>query len=249
MQKTSPRQIRIQAEDEIRAFLAFCEASHLAINRDSIEKRLPPEPDIFCKLEDGAMLAFELVEICHPKNARFFGSAGIIGDAIEKTYRELPDSLRDRFTSRFAGKPLSFTFDPDASLNKIRRILPRLFAEIVDQPETFGQFHAFSKTVQKNLICVRHVGRVELPDRPSFNVASSFQADDVIIESVRFKLRHRYETPHPIELLAYIGGNAWGRSSSWKMSLQNLLQSEGLGSFRRVWVLGWSGIDFVYPQS
>jgi hypothetical protein len=44
MHKTSPRQIRIQDEDEIRAFLAFCEASHLAINRDSIEKRLPPEP-------------------------------------------------------------------------------------------------------------------------------------------------------------------------------------------------------------
>jgi hypothetical protein len=83
-------------------------------------------------------------------------------------------------------------------------------------------------------------------DRASFNIAGSFKADDVVVDAVVSKLRKKYKTPHPIELLAYIGGRAWGKSMSWKSPLREVL-TRNLGPFRRVWVIGWEGVQFVYP--
>lgn len=239
---------KIRDEEEVKVFRSFCERSHIGIVPDSIEKRSPPEPDILCRLEDGGTLAFELVEVCHPQNARFFGSTLSVSRAIEETYRDLPNEFHARFTLRFASKPLSFSFVPDASLNRIRRTLPRIFAELLDQHEKDGQFCTFSKAVEKILVSVRLVGRVDTPGRPSFNIAGSFQPDNVVVECVRSKLNRNYKTPHPVELLAYFGGLAWGKSRLWKVPLKNLLQSHGFGPFRRVWVLDWNGVAFVYPR-
>jgi hypothetical protein len=88
---------------------------------------------------------------------------------------------------------------------------------------------------------------VDISGRPSFNIASSFAHDDVVVETVISKLQKTYKTPHPIELLAYFGGQAWGLSNEWIHSLQNVTNSGGLGPFRRLWVMGWSEIEFVYP--
>jgi hypothetical protein len=107
-------------DDETSAFRNFLEHSYLAAVPDSIEKRNPPEPDILCRLTENCQLAFELVEICHPGNAAFVGSVGTVGRLLEESYQNLAGELRDRFDSRFAGKPLSFTFCSGATINRIR---------------------------------------------------------------------------------------------------------------------------------
>jgi hypothetical protein len=236
-----------QDDDEISAFRDFLEYSNLAIVPDSIEKRKPPEPDILCRLTNDDDLAFELVEICHPGNAAFVGSAVIIGRLLEETYRNLSRELRIRFDSRFAGKPLSFAFGSEATINQIRVVLPRAFEELVRKPENNEEYRPSSTAVARTLTSVRFVGRVEERDRPSFNVAGAFQPDDVVVKSVLSKLGKTYKTPHPIELLAYFGAFAWSLSTSWESPLRQMLKARNLGPFRRVWVLGWSGIRFVYP--
>jgi len=45
-------------------FQTFLKVSGLRINPESIESRIPPEPDILCLHESDGKLAFELVEIC-----------------------------------------------------------------------------------------------------------------------------------------------------------------------------------------
>ena len=137
-------------EEEIRVFQSFTRTAGLKVIPNSLEKRQPPEPDILCLFEDGSAVAFELVEICHPHNARWIGSAPSIGRALEETYHALPTELRHRFTYRFANRPLSFTFTQDTSLNRIRRILARAFAELLEQPEENGLFATFSTDVRKN---------------------------------------------------------------------------------------------------
>ena len=37
-----------KGKTEVAVFLRFLEASHLPIDRNSVEKRFPPEPDILC---------------------------------------------------------------------------------------------------------------------------------------------------------------------------------------------------------
>lgn len=236
-----------QDDDEIGAFRDFLEHSHLAVAPDSIEKRSPPEPDILCRLTNNGQLAFELVEICHPGNAAFVGSAGIVGRLLEETYRNLSRELRIRFDTRFAGKPLSFAFCSGATINRIRVALPRAFAELVGKSQNDEEYRPSSAAVARTLTSVKFVGRVEEPDRPSFNIAGAFQPDDVVVESILSKLGKTYKTPHPIELLAYFGAFAWSLSISWERPLRQVLKARDLGPFRRVWVLGWSGIRFVYP--
>jgi hypothetical protein len=236
-----------QEDDELSAFRDFLQHSNLAVVADSIEKRSPPEPDILCRVANNCQLAFELVEICHPANAAFVGSAGRIGRLLEEAYQNLPTELRNRFDSRFAGRPLSFTFCSGATINRIRVILLRAFTDLLNKSENGEEYRPSSAAVARTLSSVRFVGRVEERDTPSFNVAGFFQPGDMVVESVLSKLSKTYKTPHPIELLAYFGAFAWSLSTDWERPLQQVLKARNLGPFRRVWVLGWSGIRFVYP--
>jgi hypothetical protein len=61
-----------KGEAEVAVFLRFLEASRLPIDRNSIEKRSPPEPDILCTYQSEGAVAFELVEMCDSRLARSF---------------------------------------------------------------------------------------------------------------------------------------------------------------------------------
>ena len=58
-----------KGEMEVGVFLRFLEASHLPIDRNSVEKRSPPEPDILCTHQSEGAVAFELVELCDSRLA------------------------------------------------------------------------------------------------------------------------------------------------------------------------------------
>ncbi len=240
-----------KAEEELKAFRDFVHAAKLGVLSESIQKRSPPEPDVRCQLSDGSVLAFELVEVCHPQIARWYKSVELISAILEQAYQGLPRRLKTQFDSRFAGKPLSFLFADDCSLNKLRNMLPRVFAELIDQVDREGEFSDFSSVIQKGVISVRLAGRVEDSSRPSFNIAGRMRpdVDDLLMQRVHSKLSRRYETRHPIELLAYFAGRAWewDRSANWRTRLENLLIVRGSAPFRRVWVFG-STIQFVYPK-
>ena len=49
---------------EVRVFKEFIEKANINIDKKTIEKRLPPEPDILCKDWEGNYIAFELAELC-----------------------------------------------------------------------------------------------------------------------------------------------------------------------------------------
>lgn len=84
---------------EIDVFLRFLELSQLPIDRNSVEKRFPPHPDLSCKHQSEGELAFELVEICDPRIAKLIAkasedylrtsdpSASIISKKLRKKYK------------------------------------------------------------------------------------------------------------------------------------------------------------------
>jgi hypothetical protein len=95
---------QIKASREMEVFLEFLQKSGLPINRDSVENRKPPEPDILCRHNEQGLMAFELVELCESEiaktisestrsvgiNAVFMWNAdpteGIIRKKLEKKY-------------------------------------------------------------------------------------------------------------------------------------------------------------------
>jgi len=60
---------------ELEVFGRFLELSGLPIDPTSVEKRLPPEPDILCRHETEGIVAFELVEMCDRNLAKFTAQA------------------------------------------------------------------------------------------------------------------------------------------------------------------------------
>jgi hypothetical protein len=56
-----------KASREMQVFLEFLQKSRLPIERDSVENRTPPEPDILCRHKDQGFIAFELVELLMQK--------------------------------------------------------------------------------------------------------------------------------------------------------------------------------------
>lgn len=60
---------------ELAIFRQFLEVSRLPVDHTSIEKRLPPEPDIFCVHSQRGGLAFELVELCDSNVAQLIAQA------------------------------------------------------------------------------------------------------------------------------------------------------------------------------
>lgn len=64
-----------KGEIETEVFRRFLGFSGLPIDPSSIEKRLPPEPDILCRHDTEGMVAFELVEMCDRNLAKFIAQA------------------------------------------------------------------------------------------------------------------------------------------------------------------------------
>ena len=72
-----------KAETELKVFANFLKLARLPISPESVEKRLPPEPDLLCSHDEEGEVAFELVELCDPNLARALASKRPNADGVE----------------------------------------------------------------------------------------------------------------------------------------------------------------------
>ena len=63
-----------KARREIAVFSEFAQLAPIRIDLSSVEKRLPPQPDLVCAVEGSGTVAFELVELCDPNLAQVFAN-------------------------------------------------------------------------------------------------------------------------------------------------------------------------------
>jgi hypothetical protein len=243
------RQFSSQSEDEIKAFRHFLQKADINVVPDSIVKRNPPEPDILCRLIDGSGLAFELVELVNRKNVAGSKAASPLASLVERAYQELPRDFKNRFDVKFCNRALSFAFRTDVTRNQITPKLPRILRELATQSSLTDDLWKFSAPVMRVLSQVSLRGRVDTPGRPSFNIAMWLDNTDVVTELVLSKTLKSYTAFDPIELLAYFSDQSFiSRSQDWKGPLRKALLSNGLGPFRRIWVMGETEIEFSHSK-
>jgi hypothetical protein len=61
--------------DEIAVFFRFLKEANLPVALESVEKRVPPEPDLVCVHASEGAVAVEVVELCDSNLARAFAKA------------------------------------------------------------------------------------------------------------------------------------------------------------------------------
>ena len=238
-----------QAETELSVFEYFANhpTSELGIVTGSVEKRLPPEPDLRCRLTAGETVAFELIEICNPKNARFMFNAKPIHNALLTAYFALSTEVRATFDDRYTNRPLRCYFKSEASMQAITGSLSVLLTELAKAPYFEEEFAGFSKAVRRIVAKVCLGGKLNDLDQVNFNLGGYFDPE-IPIDALEVKLKRRYVTEHPIELLAHFGGLAWGCDPEFTERVTALIQEQGPGPFRRVWLMDWNEIRLVYTS-
>jgi hypothetical protein len=87
-----------KGEAEVAVFLRFLEASRLPIDRNSIEKRSPPEPDILCTHQSEGAVVFELVEMCDSRLARSIAKAS---DGYLRTSDPSPNIISKKLRKKY----------------------------------------------------------------------------------------------------------------------------------------------------
>lgn len=98
---------------EVVIFRRFLDLAQLPVDRASIEKRVPPEPDILCTHSNRGRLAFELAELCDPNIAQLVDKARTgEADAIwtaDPSRRILMKKLRTNYKTAFPVELLCYT--------------------------------------------------------------------------------------------------------------------------------------------
>ena len=231
---------------EAQIFEALAAIAGIGVTANTIQKRQPPEPDILCRLTDGTTRAFELTEICNPRNAAFMGSAQKLSDMIEDAYRSLPPETRTRFDSKFADRPLSFHFRDGASLSRIRSGITAVLTDLLGATERGGSYLEFRSPKAAGIVSqVRFAGRLNQLGAFNFNIGGFFDPSAQVVDGVAAKLSKKYVSDYPIDLLAHFGGYAV-ETTDFEEPLRALLAA-GPGPFSRIFVLGQEKNLFQYP--
>ena len=105
-----------KASREIQVFLEFLQKSKLPIDRDSVENRKPPEPDILCRHSEQGFVAFELVELCDAEIAKTVAenhrAGGIKAEFMwnaDSTERIICEKLEKKYETAYPIELLCYT--------------------------------------------------------------------------------------------------------------------------------------------
>lgn len=240
-----------RADRELEVFREFAVAAGFATSGECGEKRKPPEPDILFRNAAGEYTAFELVELLDRDYGNRVGLLVGTKTALRTYYEALPANERKEFKRKYSNALLYFRF-PDALTFKRRRAaFPKIFARLLALPDGFAG-DAFEDDANfEGVLDGVSVSRGRLTG-PIFDPESVGWIGDPTVPAIQTKFSKRYETEHPIELLAYIEINPMFPDEVWISDLEEFLTAHSHPiPFRRIWVFhaGKNEVKFRYPST
>ncbi len=153
------KRARFEGRRELNIFKRFLKISPYRTRVHSIRKKMPPEPDIICRLHDGSQIAFELVEIIDQEFARRTFGALQNNRAFNASLKTLPPIKRKTFNQSFKNALIYVAFKPEVSQRQREGIIPTLFDHLLSLPSgTQGQHKFKSQESLSQTIRWIHIG-------------------------------------------------------------------------------------------
>ena len=116
-----------QEEIEKRVFEAFCDASELSINKDSIKNMKPRKPDILCEVDKIGLIAFELTEIIDRNCANNLKKQIATQNFLYDYYSNLPEDFKNQFKEKYKNARIWPKFHDSCTKRQRKSILPKIF--------------------------------------------------------------------------------------------------------------------------
>jgi hypothetical protein len=227
-----------KASEERATFRLFVDAVGVPVVPGSIESRRPNEPDILCELFNLGRVAFELGTLDSYSLRKSTSKYDATADAI--VTRILPPGSPKMLAlaAKFGPVILCVDFVSESSVRDREAIFPTVIDWLIDKahfsPRTYSveMCQAFRPPV-RGLRVQEGAGHFRL-------VASEIAAftGNETLANLRKKMRGRYETEHPIELLAHTTRHVGGIHKIVRSQIEEtVLEMIGESVYRRVWVV------------
>ena len=222
---------------ELATFRRFAEVCPLAIDVESIENRLPPEPDIMCRLSSGEEIAFELVEIIDQEWARL--TSGMFRDrkALRAAFDAASGEFRAALDARLHNALVYVEFTNDATSSQRRGAVPAILHQLTDLPIDFeGRWRPPAGTQLADVLRGFTISRGSFGG-PEFDVSAASSIGEPTVDRIRTKYRRTYATTRPIELLAFYELQPLAPKALWHRRLESFVEASwSTAPFRRVWL-------------
>ena len=200
------------------------------------ENRPPSEPDILFRTADGEHRAFELVELLDEWFARDQGLLFGTKTALRAHFESFDVEKKALFQAKYNNALLYFRFSRDSTFNRRRACLSRIFDRLLLLNDDFEGETLSNIPDFEGLLNGVSVSRGEFSG-PIFDPESFGWIGDPTVPRVQKKFATKYETPYPVELLAYIDRNLMFPDEVWLGDLSDFLDAEERPlKFRRIWV-------------
>lgn len=236
---------------EVRIFKRFSSVTPYQIDLDSIWHEDPPKPDISCKLLDGTMLAFELVECVDKAIARSISGCLHLPRVFRKRLRDLPLQKHESMKEKFGNALIHVSFINGISRNKRKSSLPVILDWLSSLEGTEqGKLDPSSCRDLKDMLHWINVERAKGIAGPILSVDSATAFGNPIEHRIEEKFNQKYITESNIELLAYYELQPEIPESNWLPLVDKFVQHNIKDSvFQRVWIYSATKneIVFVYP--
>lgn len=237
---------------EIRIFRTFAEKSPCGIDFNTIEKRYPPEPDIFCKSLYGDSISFELVECLDSNIARSIYDTSDIKQAFCKQLQKLPIRKRQSIEIFFEDASITVAFCKGTPEIRKQQLIPLIFDFLhkIAANKEEREYHAVDFPNLKSVIERLSIKR-GFENGPLFQIAPEpVWFSDTSIERIKAKFSKHYETKHRTELLCYYELQPELPGNRWLPEVETFVEANLKSSpFNRVWIYSVikNKIIYVYP--
>jgi hypothetical protein len=218
-------------------FARFLQTGALTIRQATVEKRQPPEPDLFCIIEGRGAAAFELVEIVDSDLAAMANDQVRLETALRDAAADLDQRLAADL-GQTLGDALILVRFAQVGLREresATRALLRFLAAL--PPGTAGDLRVGPQGGSESVQSIR-ITRGNYPPGPHFQVEAVRAIADPIVERLRNKYSKRYQTRHPTHLLAYYNLHPAGPPDIWLSDARDFVRDNwATAPFVRVWVM------------
>lgn len=234
---------------EIQIFNKFVGICPYKINATSVKKENPPKPDIYCKLENGVELSFELVEFLDNSIAKMTSNQTTLKHLLDDEKNKLPSCKRMRFIQKYKHALIYIAFNKKFSLTKRKKSIPRLinFLFNLDVKEIKEDEMEIAACPEIKWFTIRR----GVFNGPMFRVEGVTSFGVSFIKKIKEKFNKNYETGNKVELLAYYALQPEISSDYWLKEMTDYIKNNIANSpFNRVWIYSYTDneILFSYPD-
>lgn len=243
-----------QTKQELEVFKSFTKHYPCKIEINSIEKRYPPEPDIYCKLVNGEKISFEITECVDNRIMKEWSDYTGLRNLIKTEIQNLSGKDRQELHRKYYGTNILVVFNDNFSIRKKEKSIPRIVKYILKRKNDIsGVIEVKSIKEVKEISITRKVEYDKEPDIDLPGIVTDF--DEYSLKTIKNKFSKNYQTDNEIELIIYyyyqhditdLNKINFIKNVDFIKTIDFIKKNISKTSFKRVWLYSYSNDKVLY---